>query len=156
MDDSGARFFLKGEYYYRHVGELCVSLCVAKTITDADWREYLEGTLAISRTFGHVPRVGIVRFMGVHPNAGQRRMTVEFLARENIRPLDRLALLTDNDLLRGAMIAFGWAVPKFRLRAFKENDHAGAFRWAREAAEFDEAQAAAVWNEARAKLRVPG
>jgi hypothetical protein len=156
VDDSGARLFLKGEYYYRHIGELAVSLCVAKTIADVDWREYLEGTRTISRGFGHVPKVGVVAFTGVHPNAGQRRMTTEFFARENIRPLDRLALLTDSELLRGAMVAFGWAMPKSRLRAFGGSDNAGAFRWLREVAEFDETQAAAIWNEARAKLGVVG
>ena len=62
MKDSGARLFLKGEYYYRHLGELSLSLSVAKTIVDADWRDYLEGTRAISRTIGHVPKVGIVAF----------------------------------------------------------------------------------------------
>jgi hypothetical protein len=154
VDDSGARLFLDGEYYYRHIGPLCLSLSVAKTITDVGWREYLEGTRAISRKFGHLPKVGVAAFTGVHPNAGQRRMTTEFLAEENVRPLERLALLTDNELLRGAMVAFGWAMPKSRLRAFKGSDHLGAFRWLREVAEFDEKQAAEIWRDAHAKLGV--
>lgn len=160
VDDSGGRLFLDGTYYYRHSGPLCVSLCVAKMISDVDWREYLEGTRVISRELGHPPRVGLVAFTGVHPNAVQRRMTAKFLAEEQIRPLERLALLTDSDLLRGAMVAFGWAMPNTRLRAFKNSDYSGAFRWLGEGAQFGQEQAAEIWREAHAKLgltlRAPG
>lgn len=154
MSDSGPRLFLNGEYYYRHVGELCVSLCVAETISDAGWREYLDSTLVISKEFGHFPKVGVVAFTGVHPNAGQRRLTTKFLTDENVRPLVRLALLTNSELLRGAMTAFSWAMPKSRLRAFKASDHSGALRWLKESVEFDEKQANTVWSEACTTLNV--
>jgi hypothetical protein len=154
VTDSGARLFLNGEYYYRHVGDLCVSLCVAQTISDVGWREYLEGTLIISKQFGRFPKVGAVAFTGVHPNAGQRGMTTKFLADENVRPLARLALLTNSELLRGAMTAFSWAMPKSRLRAFKASDHSGGFRWLQEAVEFDEKAARAIWSDACTTLNV--
>jgi hypothetical protein len=150
--DSGARLFLDGEYYYRQIGELAVNLCVAKTITDAGWREYLEGSLATSKELGRGPKVSLAAFPHVHPNAGQRRTTTEFLARADVEPIARVALLTDNELLRGAMIAFGWALPKSRLRAFKGSDHSGALQWLREIAEFDEERASTIWSQARLQL----
>jgi hypothetical protein len=152
MIDSGARLFLDGEYYYRQMGELAVNLCVAKTITDAGWNEYLEGSLATSKRLGRGPRVSLAAFPHVHPNAKQRRITADLMARADVDRMTRVALLTDNELLRGAMIAFGWALPKSRLRAFKETDHAGALQWLREVAEFDEKHAAMIWNEARTQL----
>lgn len=150
--DSGARLFLDAEYYYRQMGELAVNLCIAKTITDAGWNEYLEGSLATSKRLGRGPRVSLAAFPHVHPNAKQRRTTAEFLARADVDPMARVALLTNNQLLRGAMIAFGWALPKSRLRAFEEDDHVGALKWLRESAEFDEKHAAMIWNEARTQL----
>jgi hypothetical protein len=152
--DSGPKFFLAGEYYYRQIGELAVNLCVAKTITDAGWLEYLEGSLAISKSLGGGPKVSLAAFPHVHPNAVQRRTTTEFLARADVKPIARVALLTDSELLRGAMIAFSWAVPKSRLRAFKGNDHSGALEWLREIADFDEARARTVWIEARLEFGV--
>jgi hypothetical protein len=152
VDDSGSRLFLGGQYYYRHTGPLCLSLCVAQVITDAGWREYLEGTLEISRKLGGPPRVGVVAFKGTHPNAGQRRLTTDFLAREKIRPLERLAMLTDSELLRGAMVAFGWAMPKTRMSAFKGSDAAGAIRWLKEVAEFDDKRATDIWRDAHVQL----
>jgi hypothetical protein len=53
------------------------------------------------------------------------------------------------------MIAFGWAMPKTRLSAFKGSDASGAFRWLREIAEFDEKHAVEIWREAHAALNVP-
>jgi hypothetical protein len=152
--DSGARLFFDGEYYYRQLGELAVNLCVAKEFTDADWKEYLEGSLAIARKLGKGPKVGLAAMINAHPNAGQRRFATDFLDREAVRPIERLAVLTDSELLRGALTALAWAMPKSRLRAFKGTDHSGALSWLREVAEFDEKQADAIWSEARAQLGV--
>jgi hypothetical protein len=152
MIDSGARLFLDGEYYYRQLGELAINLSVAKTMTDAGWKECLEGSLAISKTLGMGPKVSLAGFPHAPPNAVQRREATDFIAREAVEPIQRVALVSDNELLRGALIALSWAMPKAQLRAFKESDHAGALRWLREAAEFDETHASSIWNEARTHL----
>lgn len=151
--DSGPHLFLSGEYYYRQLGQLSLNLCVARTITEAGWLEYLEGSLAISRKSGSVPRVSLAAFAHVHPSATQRRATAVFIEREKVPPIERIAVLTDNQLLRGAMTAFGWVMPKSRIRAFKETGDGEALTWLRETAEFDVARARAVWLEASVQLR---
>jgi hypothetical protein len=154
--DSGPHLFLDGAYYYRQIGELSVNLCVAKTISDAGWRDYLTGTLALSRKAGGGPKVSLAALLHVHPNAVQRRATSDFIEREGVRPIERIALLTDSQLLRGAMTAFGWAMPKSRFRAFKGDDHRGGLAWLNEVASFDAERAEQIWLEACALLKVEG
>ena len=154
MIDSGPKLFLNGGYYYRHLGQLSLNLSVAKTITDAGWHEYLEGTFALSREFHEAPKVSLVAFIHAHPNAGQRRATAEFVSRNEIPPIERIAVLTDSQLLRGAMVAFSWVMPKSNLRAFKGSEYGTALAWLREVATFDEARAKAAWVEACAQLKV--
>ena len=83
-------------------------------------------------------------------------MTTEFIEHESVPPIVRIALLTDSQVLRGAMTAFNWALPKARFRAFKGNEHTKGLAWLREVAEFDERFAETAWFEARAKLEVAG
>jgi hypothetical protein len=150
MADSGVQFFLHGENYYRQLDELVINLCVARTISDADWIEYLEGTLRLARKIGRMPRAAMVNFSKAHLNAGQRRMTADFLAKNQVTPVRSLALLTDSTVLRGVMMAFGWMVPNTSRRAFRPDDVHACLRWLRLGAVFDEKQAGAAWSEARA------
>jgi hypothetical protein len=154
VTDSGAQLFFGGQYYYRQLGELALNLCIAREFSDAHWREYLEGSLSLSRKAGKGPKVSLASFVNGHPNAVQRRYAADFIEREAVRPIDRLAVLTDSDLLRGALTAMAWAMPKSRLRAFKSTEHGAALTWLREIADFDEIRARAVWTEGRAQLGI--
>jgi hypothetical protein len=129
-----------------------MNLSVAKQITDEGWRDYLNGTLLLAKNLGHAPSLSMMSCLHAYPNAVQRQMASDFIAQNNVRQIDRVAVLTDSALLRGAMTAFGWLMPKMRVRAFSGDDSAGALRWLREAGAFDESQAMDVWNEAHAKL----
>jgi hypothetical protein len=153
--DSGQQFFMGGRYYYRQLGDLAVNLCGAKSFSDDDWREYLYGSLEVARELGRGPSVSLIAFMGDHPNAGQRRISAEFMTKERVRPIERVAILTDSDILRHAMTAFGWLVPNLKYRAFKPSDPAGGYAWLGEIAQFDEKKALDAWAEARSALSVP-
>jgi hypothetical protein len=152
--DSGRQLFMGGRSYYRQIGDLAVNLCGAKTFSDDDWREYLYGGLEIARELGRGPSVSLITFLGDHPNAGQRRLTAQFMAKERVRPIERVGILTDNELLRHAMTAFVWLVPTLKYRAFRPGDVQGALAWLAEVAQFDERAALDSWTEARSALKI--
>lgn len=155
LGDSRARLFMGRRYYYRQIGDLAVNLCAAKTISDDDWEEYLYGSLAVARELGRGPNASIIEFAGGgHPNAGQRKKSAEFLVKERVRPIDRVAIFTENDLLRGAVTAFGWLVPKMKYRSFRPSDVGAALAWLGEIAHFDREKALSAWAEARETLGI--
>jgi hypothetical protein len=151
--DSGRQQFMGGRYYYRQIGDLAVNLCGASTFSDDDWREYLYGGLEVARELGKGPNVSLIAFAGDHPNAGQRRLSAQFMSKEKVRTIERVAILTENEILRHAMTAFVWLVPTLKYRAFKPRDVTGALAWLGEVAQFDQTAALDAWTEAQSVLR---
>jgi hypothetical protein len=152
--DSGAKFFCGGEMYFRQLRELTVTVSTARTISDEDWTAYLEGTLAIAKGFGLAANVSLLCCVHAYPNARQRQMASDFMIRHYIREMERVAVLTESMIVRGAMTAFSWIMPKVRVRAFDTNETREAFRWLREIGSFDEALALEAWQEAKLKLSI--
>ena len=152
MSDSGAHLFMSGQCYYRHVDELAFSVCAARQLTDAYWREFLEGTYALSKKHGSLPKVTAVTFAHDYPNAARRQLTAKFLADHEVTNLLRTALFTESVPLRGAMTAFSWFMQDTTLRAFASDDVRSGFAWLRELGRFDMAQALNIWREAHVKV----
>jgi len=138
--------------YYRQIDDLAMSLCVAKKISDADWREFLEVSLRLSRQLGHYANVTITGFAHAYPNPLQRRMTVDFLQKEKVRTVDRMGLVADSSFVRGAIVALNWIIPKAKVRSFASRDVLGCLNWLREVAEFDVPIVADAWSDARKRL----
>ena len=151
--DSGPRLFVGGELYYRQLDDLALNLCIAAKIANEDWLEYLEVTLSIARELNHSPIVSIVAFRDAYPNAVQRRLSADFLERENVPPMKRIAMLSDSAALRGAMTAFTW-VTHANMRAFASTDVQPALEWLAEVATFDRGHARAIWKQAERRLGV--
>lgn len=154
IGDSGPRLFLGGRYYYRQISDLAVNLCTVKVLSDDQWREYLTKSLAVARELGLGPSVSLIAFTGAPLNAGQRRVSAQFLVEEKVRPIARVAILTESELMRGAMIAIGWIMPNLKYRAFHPKDPAVALSWLHEVGEFDMTTALEAWSDACAKLSV--
>jgi SpoIIAA-like len=152
--DSGARSFCGGQMYFRQLKELTVTVSTARTITDEDWVAYLEGTLAIAKGFGLAANVSLLCCVHAYPNARQRQMASDFMTRHYIRDMERVAVITESVVIRGAMTAFSWIMPKVRVRAFDTNETRDAFRWLREVGSFDEALALEAWHEAKVRLSI--
>lgn len=140
--------------YFRQMNELTVTVSIAKVITDEDWTAYLEGTLAIAKGFGLAANVSVMCCMNAFPNARQRQVASDFMKRHYIREMDRVAVITESVVIRGAMTAFSWIMPKVRVRAFDTNEVRDALRWLREVGAFDEALAVESWHEAKMKLAI--
>jgi hypothetical protein len=150
--DSGAHLFLNGAFYYRQIDGLSINISVAKVITNEGWQRYLAGSLALAKQLGRSPNLSMITFQGAFPNAVQRKMAAEFVERADVRPLDRVALLTESQVLRSAMTAFAWVAPKLRFRAFAPSDRDACYRWLNEVGTFDEALAEGAWLEGAAQL----
>jgi hypothetical protein len=150
--DSGARFFCGGNMYFRQLNELSVTVSTARTISDEDWNGYLEGTLAIAKGFGIAANVSLLCCVHAYPNARQRQVASDFMNRHYLREMERVAVITESTVVRGAMMAFSWIMPKVRVRAFDTTETRDAFRWLREVGAFDESRALEAWHEAKMKL----
>jgi len=153
VSDTGPHFYLDGEFYYRQIDELSMNICVAKDIGDQEWNDFLESSLRLGRLLGRKPRVIIASFAHAYPNAAQRRQTTTFLAQNNVPMVDRLGVVSDNPLLRGAIVAFSWVVPHATMRSFGLRDISGCLRWLQEASAFDLPRAMTAWHEGRAAFR---
>ncbi|HMI83737.1 MAG TPA: hypothetical protein VK550_06550 [Polyangiaceae bacterium] len=140
--------------YFRQLGALTITVCTARDFDDAEWFAFLEDTLAIARELRVTTRVSMVCSVYAHPNAQQRKKMSDFFARQRLEKLERIALVTDNVLVRGALTAFGWIVPKVRVNAFRSADAASGFHWLHEAAPFDESEAMLAWQDARRALGI--
>jgi hypothetical protein len=153
VSDTGPHFYLHGEHYYRQIDELSMSICVAKLIADSEWEEFLENSLRLGGLLGRKPKVIVASFAHAYPNAPQRRQTTTFLERHNVPTIARLGVVTDNPLLRGAIVAFSWVVPQATMRSFASRDIAGCLRWLQGAGTFDLPRAVTAWHEGRAAFR---
>jgi hypothetical protein len=140
--------------YFRQLNELTVTVSTVRMISDEDWAAYLEGTLALTKKVGLAANVSLLCCVHAYPNARQRQMASDFMARHYSREMERVAVVTENVVIRGAMTAFSWIMPKVRVRAFDSNESRQAFRWLREAGTFDEALALEAWHEAKLKLAI--
>jgi hypothetical protein len=153
-NDTGPQMLIGGRMYYRQVDDLALTICISKTITDEQWIDFLENTLRLAKQIGRMPKVTMASFLHTYPDAKQRRLTRDFLASQGVKPIDRLGLLSDNPLVRGAIVAFSWVVPNANVLAFGSRDVATCLEWLHQVAIFDERRASTAWSEGRAALRV--
>jgi hypothetical protein len=150
--DSGIHWFCGGKMYFRQLDQLTINLSTARNIDDDEWLTFLEDTLAISRKLRVSTTVSLICCVHAYPNARQRMAASEFLVRNRLEKMGRLAVVTDNTMVRGAITAFSWIMPRLPVNAFHSTDAAGAFRWLREVGAFDEARAILAWQDAQTKL----
>ena len=152
MVDSGDRWFCGRKMYFRQLDELTINVSTARSIDDDDWLTFLEDTLAISRGLRVSTKVSLICCVCAYPNARQRMVASEFLVRHRLEKIGRVAAVTDSIMVRGAVTAFSWIMPKLRVSAFRSADAGAAIHWLHEAGAFDESQALLAWHDAQTKL----
>jgi hypothetical protein len=142
--------------YFRQLDALTITVSTARDFDDGEWFAFLENTLAIARDLRVTTKVSMVCSVYSHPNARQRQAMSEFFARHRLEKLKRIALVTDNVLVRGALTAFGWIVPKVRVNAFRSAEAASGFQWLHEASSFNQSEAMLAWQDALTTLGIRG
>ena len=155
LNDTGPQLFMGGNMYYRQLDDLAINICIARRITDAQWLEFLESSLRLAVQIGRMPKVTMAAFAHTYPDAKQRRQTKEFLGAQGVKPIDRLGLVSDNPLLRGAIVAFSWVFPEANVLAFGSSDAPACIAWLHEVAIFDERRATMAWSDGHAALKTP-
>jgi hypothetical protein len=150
--DSGALLFMAGQFYYRQLDDLAINICAAREITDEYWREFHEGSHAVTKKLAHSPKVSAITFARAHPNATQRRWSAEFLTKNEVERIPRIAVFSDSVALRGAMTAYSWFVRDTTWRPFDSDDVRSGFSWLHELGGFDPSQALSVWREGHVKV----
>jgi hypothetical protein len=153
VSDTGPHFYLNGEHYYRQIDELSMNICVAKNIVDEEWTDLLESSLRLGRLLGQKPKVILSSFAHAYPNVSQRRQTTAFLEQNDVPKIARLGVVSDNPLLRGAIVAFSWVVPQATMRSFGSRDVAVCLRWLQQSGTFDLPRAMTAWHEGRAAFK---
>lgn len=153
VSDTGPHFYLNGQHYYRQIDELSMSICVATSIVEHEWAEFMESSVRLGRLLGLKPKVIVASFAHAYPDASQRRQTTAFLANNDVPKIARLGVVSDNPLLRGAIVAFSWVVPQATMRSFGPRDIGGCLRWLQEVSTFDLPRAVTAWHEGRAAFR---
>jgi hypothetical protein len=144
--------FFGGTCYFRQIDALAMSLCVAKIIKDEEWDEYVIAGYQLIKTYGAAPKVSMAMFTEGFPSAYQRSRLATHLEAHGVPPLVRVAVFTDSALIRGAMTAFGWIMPKTTLRAFDAKDIGSCLNWLLGGGTFDVIKARAAWAEGRKLL----
>jgi hypothetical protein len=143
---------MSGQFYYRQLDDLAISICAARELTDEYWREFHEGSHALTKKVARSPKVSAITFAHVQPNAAQRRWSAEYLVKNDVQKIPRIAVFTDSMLIRGAMTAYSWFVRDSILRPFESDDVRTGLVWLRELGHFDLAQAVNVWREGHIRV----
>jgi hypothetical protein len=149
MVDSGVHMFFDGACYYRQIDTLAMSLCVSKVLDDGEWDRYVMAGYQLSKKSSMPPKVSMAMFTEGFPSAYQRSRLASHLKTHGVPPLVRVAVLTDSALIRGAMTAFGWIMPKTSMRAFDVNDVGACLDWLSGGGDFDLDKVKAAWAEGR-------
>jgi hypothetical protein len=129
-----------GIIHYGREGTLMFIVIAAPFWSDVAWKEFLEGSLAMEARMGG-PALLVLSYLpdGV-PTAAQRRASVE--ATRKSRLADRVAMLSDSAVTRGAFTAIQWMLGKQTgNRAFRPAEVDAALHWLAEGHPFDMAAA---------------
>lgn len=143
---------MAGTHFYRQIEDLAMSICVAKKISDAEWRAFLSGSVRLSQHLGHHATVSITGFVHAFPSPLQRRITIDFLQKSKVPVVERMALVSDSSFVRGAIIALNLIIPKAKVRSFNSRDVVTCLNWLREIGQFDVPTATEAWHDGRTAL----
>jgi hypothetical protein len=67
--------------------------------------------------------------------------------------MKRMGSVSDNPLVRGAVTALSWTLPKATMRSFSSREFEACLEWLKEVSMFDLPTAVRAWKEGLARLR---
>jgi hypothetical protein len=138
-----------GVVQYGRQGTLLIIACAAKSWSDAAWTEFLEGTLALEAEMGGPALLVLTYFPDGNPTARQRRASVDVAKKSRLA--DRVALLSDSAIIRGAFTAIQWVLGKQTdQKAFRPSEVSEAIDWLAQAHAID---VIAARRQAKALIR---
>lgn len=131
-EHTGPHRLLGGRASWGYAGGLSILIVALPKISNADWLQLLEENHAVGAGAGFAPTVSISHFLHDALDAGQRKLTVDFLKRTGLVPIARTVALTDSAMTRGAMTALAWFLPGWTFRAHAPRHYKKGLEWLRE------------------------
>lgn len=129
---------------HARVGPLSVNVNVARAISDDHLREYVKATIGAAR--GNWARVSLAYFAHDIPSARQRQIIIDAMDQQGVPHSERVALLTDSALMRGALTAYSWLTAS-DTGPFSVADRQKALVWLAQKAPFDVNEGLAALEE---------
>ena len=116
----------KGRAATAHINDVSIVLSKVSNWKDEEVQSLLE---ELAKTGdGVTPPANIVIFLGDVFDANQRRFATEWTAAQGFPPAERITMISDSILIRGAMTAYSW-VTKSRAKAFAMKDSTAMCEW---------------------------
>lgn len=117
---------LDGKAAFAYVNDVAVAVIDVPAWTDAEVVRYLEEITTLGQ---RVPsRASISEFRGAMFGPRERRVVVDWLAKEGLGEQTRACLLTSSTLVRGAVTAYAWMTGT-EGNAFDPKDRERACAW---------------------------
>jgi hypothetical protein len=117
---------LEGRLGYAYVDDVSVTVFTVAHWSDADLVRMLEDTTRLGQ---NITATGTVsHFYGEVPGAHHRKLIVKWLTERGLPSSPRNALLTDSQLMRGALTAFAW-LTQAETRAFEPTERDAMCTW---------------------------
>ncbi|MEZ5493139.1 MAG: hypothetical protein R3E61_00745 [Pseudomonadales bacterium] len=88
--------------------------------------EYLNGMTKIGGGVSVPASVAV--FLGESFDAGQRKLSTEWIEENGFQPAKRITMISDSLLIRGSLTAYSW-LTKTEAKAFAMKDHKAMCDW---------------------------
>lgn len=134
--DQAKRFAIDGGLLaVAHTGGLCVIVTRIRRWTTDGTLRFLDRTIESAE--GDLAGATLVQHLGAHHDAAQRRLMVDRMKALRIPIKSRVAVLTEDPVLRAAVTAWRW-ISGADTAAFSPDRGSDAVRWLRtDAIDFD-------------------
>ncbi len=124
---------------------LLLTVCNADVLTNDDWMEYLLG--AQERQGSQGTKLSAIRFVNASINATQRHQTKEYIAKYQVPAPACNVVFVENEIIRGAMIAFTWILRSWKIKPYAPSDYVSAFGMLSSLMPFDSEAAVEKWKQ---------
>lgn len=120
------RALLEGRVAYAYVVDVAITIFDVPKWTDADVVRVMEETTRFSDRV--VAKGSISQFYGEIFGSAHRKLILEWLAAHDMTSQARNALLTDSQLMRGALTAYAWLTQN-ETKAFEPRERDAICAW---------------------------
>lgn len=117
---------LKGKACFAQVHDVTMIISDIPKWSNASVLEYLNEMTKVGGGVS-VP-ASIAVFLGDVFDAGQRKLSTEWMESKEFEPAQRITMISDSLLIRGALTAYSW-LTKTEAKAFSMKDHVAMCEW---------------------------
>ncbi|HRF87631.1 MAG: hypothetical protein E6Q87_05920 [Cellvibrionales bacterium] len=117
---------LKGKACFAQIHDATIIVSDIPKWTNELVLEYLNGMTKVGGGVSVPASVAV--FLGDSFDAGQRKLSAEWIAENGFEPAKRITMISDSLLIRGSLTAYSW-LTKTEAKAFAMKDHKAMCDW---------------------------